>query len=216
MTQPENSPARSSGFDAARLLTEHKRRQEQAERELRKRLAWIKSENERQRAAHPDGALVQHHGVPVHESRLRMGILCPTILADLPADGINPEAERAKPPTEERDDDGFIIKPLDEAAYIPMSKILAESPEDWKLIRSRLTRMLDGAIDLIRQWRPSGRRRRVHRADWDAVSALIRARVSSDVANVDDNWAPSRDEIARETAKIRAGEEVRKLNSDCA
>jgi len=64
------------------------------------------------------------------------------------------------------DSSGLVLNPLDETAYIPVSKIIAHFPDRAKDIKA-LTKIL-ARHPSIRRWRPSPNRLSIHLGDWFA------------------------------------------------
>lgn len=76
------------------------------------------------------------------------------------------EHEQTREP-ERRNEDGFIVNPVDEAAYVPLMEILNKhTPGHVALDTKGLTYYLDTHKQEVRQWRPHKNRRKVHLVDW--------------------------------------------------
>lgn len=105
---------------------------------------------------------------------------------------------------EKRDAKGFVIEPLDEAAYMPMKEILDSLPPEWKLSPKKLTKMLNDRTHLIRQTL-KGRRHGVHRGDWDWVYKLLQSANAQGTLHDRDFELPnSTDELDRRKAAVYA------------
>lgn len=92
------------------------------------------------------------------------------------------EHEQSHEP-ERRDEDGFIINPVDEAAYVPLMDVLNEHTPGHIAVDYRgMKYYLDTHKQVVRQWRPRQNRRSVHLGDWIRL-------VSLNSNGKDDGWA---------------------------
>jgi len=108
--------------------------------------------------------------------------------------------ERKTDAQEERDADGYVISPLDRAAYIPMQEALNLIPITVGMTRRKLGTLLDNNRDSIRQYKPGKKRRMVHCGDF---AGHIRTRAATD-----GDWA-SPEEVERRKAVMRAQKKAR-------
>lgn len=102
---------------------------------------------------------------------------------------------------EERNAEGFVVKPKDSAAYVSFTDVLTKyCPKRLAITEKQLRTLLDGQTEHIRQWRPREYRRSVHLGDWHAYVQKM---------NSEDGWPPDDEvtsRIAEASARRRAGQ----------
>lgn len=146
---------------------------------------------------HPLGTIADDTPLPEHR-RDELGAIIDQMNIRLTRLDANAQPAAMATDPERRDDNGFVANPTDEAAYVPLTKILSEhTPPHVADDAKGLTRYLDAHKGDVRQWRPRPNRRSVHLGDW------LRS-IAPKPKGGGDTWADDTAGIVERTKAIRA------------